>query len=315
MDGDSKRGAQEREPRSGSGAAEAVTSLARGGLRTGMAGEGSLRWAAADLTEVVETARQRLDLSPVAAAALGRSLTCAALLLRLAAKTPQRLLLEVRGDGPLRQVLAEADHGGGLRGTVSHPRVAVPHTAESKLAVGDAIGRGHLGVLREHGRGSYRSQVELVSGEISEDVAHYLHQSEQTRSAVMVGVLAKPQGVVGAGGMIVEALPAADDEVLGRLEANIAGLPGGVSRMLEESGLDGLMERIFAGLASRVTEESELHYRCRCSRSRLRRHLAVLSPEERQAHSLEDGSIEAECMFCGERYRYAPGDLEMAAPS
>lgn len=289
-------------------------SLARGRLQVGLAGDGGLRWAAANLTEVVETARDRLDLSPVAAAALGRTVTGAALLLRMATKTPLRLLLEIRGDGPLRQVLAEADQEGNLRGTVSPRRVDIPFTPEGKLDVGGAVGQGTLRVLREYDRGGrYHSQVKLVTGEVGDDIAHYLHQSEQTRSAVMVGVLGKPEGVVGAGGVIVEVLPGAGEDLLDTLEANIRQLPGGVSRVLEEGGLDRMLEIVLAGLGPRVVEERTLHYRCRCSRDRLKRHLVLLSDEDRENHALDDGSIEAECLFCGEKYLYPPEELTPAS--
>lgn len=289
-------------------------SLARGRLQVGLAGDGGLRWAAANLTEVVETARDRLDLSPVAAAALGRTVTGAALLLRMATKTPLRLLLEIRGDGPLHQVLAEADQEGNLRGTVSPRRVDIPFTPEGKLDVGGAVGQGTLRVLREYDRGGrYHSQVKLVTGEVGDDIAHYLHQSEQTRSAVMVGVLGKPEGVVGAGGVIVEVLPGAGEDLLDTLEANIRRLPGGVSRVLEEGGLDRMLEIVLAGLGPRVVEERTLHYRCRCSRDRLRRHLVLLSDEDRENHALDDGSIEAECLFCGEKYLYPPEELTPAS--
>ena len=285
-------------------------SLARGRLQVGLAGDGGLRWAAANLTEVVETARDRLDLSPVAAAALGRTIAGAALLLRMATKTPLRLLLEIRGDGVLHQVLAEADQEGNLRGTVSPRRVDLPSTPEGKLDVGGAIGAGTLRVLREYQRGGrYHSQVKLVTGEIGEDIAHYLHQSEQIRSAVMVGVLGKPEGVVGAGGVLVEVMPDAGEELLETLEANIRRLPGGVSRALEEGGLDRLLGIVLADLGSRVVEERTLHYRCRCSRDRLKRHLVLLSEEDREDHALDDGSIEAECLFCGEKYLYPPDEL------
>jgi len=288
-------------------------SLAHGRLQVGLAGDAGLRWAAADLTEVVEAARARLDLSPVAAAALGRTLTSAALLLRLAIKTPSRLLLEIRGSGPLRQVLAEADEAGNLRGTVSHPQVHVPHTPEGKLDVGGAVGQGVLRILREHPRGRYHSQVELVTGEVGDDVAHYLDQSEQTRSAVLVGVLGKPHGVAGAGGMIVEVMPGASEELIQTLEANIASLPGGVSRLMEEGGLDELLDVLLAGLDRQVVEERTLHYRCSCSRERLKRHLVVLSEEDRMEFELEDGSIEAECRFCGEKYEYSREELDPAS--
>ncbi|HTQ80215.1 MAG TPA: Hsp33 family molecular chaperone HslO, partial [Thermoanaerobaculia bacterium] len=213
-----------------------------GSLQLGLAGDGSLRWAVANVTELVEEARDRLDLSPVAAAALGRCLAGAALLLRLASKTPTRLLLEIRGDGPLGRVLAEADQEGNLRGMVGNPHVDVPPTPAGKLDVGRAVGRGTLRVLREHeGGSSYHSQVALVSGEIGEDVAHYLAQSEQSRTAVLLGVLAKPHGVAAAGGMIVEVLPGAPEGTVSQLERNIASIPG-VSHLVEAGGSGHVVE-------------------------------------------------------------------------
>jgi molecular chaperone Hsp33 len=282
---------------------------APGSLQLGLAGGGALRWAAADVTGVVEEARGRLDLSPVAAAALGRSLAGAALLLRLATKTPSRLVVEIRGDGPLGRVIAEADPEGNLRGMVGDPRVVVPDYPNGKLAVGSAVGKGLLRVLREHeGGGSYHSQVELVSGEISEDVAHYLAQSEQRHSAVLLGVLARPSGVAAAGGMIVEVLPGAPEEIIGRLEQNILSVPG-VSQLVEAGGSGHVIDTLLAGLDREVRESRPLRYRCRCSRERLRHHLALLPTEDRDHLCDEDGRIEADCVFCGSRYRYTLDEL------
>jgi molecular chaperone Hsp33 len=289
-------------------AIEASESLAEGRLRTGVAGGGALRWAAADITDVVETARGRLDLSPVAAAALGRTLAAAALLLRLAVKTPARLVVEIAGDGPLGRVIAEADDEGSLRGMVGDPRASVPDRPDTKLAVSEAVGRGRMQVLRERDGASYASQVELVSGEIAEDVAHYLRQSEQSRPAVLLGVLGRPGGVAAAGGIIVEALPSAADEVLARLESN-AGGAGGVSRLIEAGGARSVLGAVLAGLEPRELEVRTLGYRCRCSRERLERHLAPLPYEELVALADDTGMIDAECRFCAERYRFSPGEL------
>jgi len=278
-------------------------------LQLGLAGGGALRWAVADVTDVVEEARGRLDLSPVAAAALGRSLAGAALLLRLAAKTPSRLILEIRGDGPLGRVIAEADPEGNLRGMVGDPRATVPDHPNGKLAVGSAVGKGLLRVLREHaGGGSYHSQVELVSGEIGDDVAHYLAQSEQRHSAVLLGVLARPSGVAAAGGMIVEVLPGAPEEIVGRLERNILSVSG-VSQLVEAGGSGHVVDTLLAGLDREAHESQPLRYRCRCSRERLLHHLALLSADDRDHLRGEDGRIEAECVFCGSKYRYSPEEL------
>lgn len=289
----------------------AAEPFASGGLRLGLAGDGGLRWAVADLSDIVEAARGRLDLSPIASAALGRSLAASALLLRLATKTPTRLVVEIAGDGPIRRVIAEADEQGNLRGMVGVPRVDLPHRPDGKLAVGAAVGGGLLRVVREHPGGSYQSQVQLVSGEIGDDVAHYLAQSEQSRSAVLLGVLGRPAGVAAAGGLIVEALPGATDAVLSRLEANLAGIAG-VSWLVEEGGQDRVLETVLAGLAPEVREERSLHYRCRCSRERLRRHLEMMGQDDRDYLRGDSGELEAECVFCGTTYRFEPGELAAA---
>lgn len=277
-------------------------------LRAGVAARGGLRWAATDVTAVTEEARRRLDLSPLAAAALGRALGGAAMLLRVAPRVPARLVLELRGDGVLGTVLAEADDRGNLRGTVTRPQAEIPHGAGGKLPVGRGIGSGFLRVIREQEDGCYRSEVALVSGEVAEDLAHYLAQSEQIRSAVLLGVLARPGGVSAAGGLIVEAMPDADPETLGRLEDNLARL-GAVSRHLEEVGLRGVIRRAMDGLEWEMLESRPLRYRCRCSRERLQRHLRLLGREEISALRASDEKLEAECLFCGVRYIFDPAEL------
>jgi molecular chaperone Hsp33 len=291
----------------GSGAGEAATPAPR--LVLGLAAQGALRWVAADVTVIVREVCARLDLTPVAAAALGRAVAGACMLLRLATKTPSRLVLDIRGDGPLRQVLVEVDQEGNIRATVGNPRVVVPDLPNTKLAVGDAVGSGNLRVLREFGDGaSYHSHVQLVSGEIGDDLAHYLEQSEQSRSAVLVGVLGRRSGVAAAGGLIVEVLPGAPDAVVAALESNLASIAG-VSWLLEDGGVDRVLEAVLAGLGSEVKETGELRYRCRCSRERLRQHLVLLPADDRDYLAEEDGAIEADCVFCGNRYRFTPEEL------
>lgn len=285
---------------------------AQGRLEMGLAGDGALRWAVVDLTDVLREARHRRDLSPVSAAALGRCMAGAALLHRLSTKTPTRLTLDFRGDGPLRQVLAEADDEGNLRGLVGEPHVDVPHYPSGKLAVGVAVGKGFLRVLREHGSGaSYHSQVELVNGEIGEDLAHYLDQSEQTSSAVLLGVLAKPEGVAAAGGMIVEVMPGASDETIEKLQGNISRIQG-VSHLIEEGSIPTVVESVLAGFSRVVKEVRPLRYHCRCSRERLLNHLILLSAEDRDYLREEDGAIGADCVFCGAHYRFSREELQVS---
>jgi molecular chaperone Hsp33 len=278
-------------------------------LDAGLAAGGALRWVAADVTGIVREVRDRLDMTPVAAAALGRAVAGASMLLRLAAKTPSRLVLDIRGDGPLRQVLVEVDQEGNIRATVGDPRVVVPDLPNTKLAVGHAVGSGQLRVLREFGDGaSYQSQVQLVSGEIGDDLAHYLEQSQQSRSAVLVGVLGRKSGIAAAGGVIVEVLPGAPDAVLSRLETNLACMAG-VSWLLEEGGVERVLDAALDGLGREVKETAPLRYRCRCSRDRLLQHLVLLSAEDRDYLAEEDGAVEADCVFCGNHYRFSRDEL------
>lgn len=290
----------------------------RGTFRTGLAGEGWLRWVAVDATAVAEEARERLDLSPVAAAALGQALSGAALLFKLALEVPLRISLDVRGDGPLRRVLAEADRDGGLRGLVGEPQLDFAHSEGGEgIAVGAALGAGALKVVREiEGKGSYESQVSLGNGtpgtigDLGNGLAHYLEQSEQTRSAVLLGTLLKPFGVAAAGGVIVEAFPGAPDEAIDRLEANIADLSS-FSRLLDEGGLDRVLAELFFGLDVETLETGALEYRCRCDRARLAEVLSQLPKEERATLFEAHGEIVADCAYCGAQYRFSEEDFEI----
>jgi molecular chaperone Hsp33 len=282
-----------------------------GELEAGTAGAGDLRWVAVDITGPAEFIRDRLDLSPVAAAALGRCMAGAAMLLRLSAKAPLRLVLEVRGSGPIGKVMAEVDQEGNLRGLVGEPQVEVDHYANGKLAVGMAVGGGTLEVLREYEQPGvrYQSRVALVSGEIGEDLAHYLEQSAQTRSAVLVGVLARPEGVTAAGGLIVEVMPGASEGTIARLEANIERNRE-VSRILEQQGVPGVKEAILDGLVPHKRESHGLRYHCRCSRERFLGHLLGLSEEQLEELGLDTEVAQAECGFCGAVYLFQPSELK-----
>ncbi len=289
--------------------------LAEGKLRLGLAGGGQLRWAVADLTAIVETLRARRDFSPVAAVALGQMLTGAALVLRLQNKTPVRMILETRGDGPLGRVMAEANESGHLRGSVTVPQAQSPKGRGDLDTVG-AIGEGTLRVIRQMKNNTYESLVPLrAEGGVSHQLTHFLQQSDQTRSALLVGVLVKPGGVAAAGGMILEALPGADDDLVRLLEDSLENLPS-VSRRLEESGTEGLLDEVLGQLDRKTLETLPLAYSCSCDRDRLRLHLTHLPAEDRD-HLLEvrgeepGRSTEVDCNFCGAHYRFSAEELSI----
>lgn len=291
-------------PRNG----ESRTQDSQGGeLRLGVAANGDLRWAVVDLTGPTEEARRRLDLSPMAAVALGRSMVAASLLFRFTTKTPGRMHFDVRGDGPLGKILAEINSDGDLRGLVGNGQMATPD--DGHLLIGPAVGQGILQVSREAEGGTYRSQVQLVDGEIGNDLVHFLEQSQQIRSAAVLGVLPRPTGVRAAGGLLVEAFPGVPETVLQRLESNIAALGGEITPLLESQGVDGMLEAFFGDFDCEELERFPLRYRCRCSAEVLRESLASLTPEQLTEASDDEGKFRAECAFCGTVYVYDSQEL------
>jgi len=279
--------------------------LAHGHFETGLANRGSLRWVVVDITEILETARVRLDLSPIAAIAFGRAMTGAILLHRIALKVPARLQVEVLGDGALGKVFAEVNSEGHLRGTVGNPHVPNPPSGELQIA--EAVGSGLLRVTRDRGAAPYSSQVELVTGELGADITHYLQQSEQIRSAVLLGVLPQRDGIAAAGGMIVEALPGTEDDVISKLERRIASLQ--ISETIAAGGTSQLLDTVLAGLDTEQIERQPLSYQCRCSREALLLQLLPLAQQDLESVIGDDGLCDAECAFCGERYTYSANEL------
>ncbi len=260
-----------------------------------------VRAFAAVTTGLTEEARRRHDCFPVAAAALGRTMT-AALLLAANLKTDEDLTVRIAGDGPLGGVIADAHALGTVRGYVQNPHVSLP-LAGNKLPVGQAVGKGHIHVTRFTGlKQPFSGTAELVSGEIGEDVANYLLVSEQTPSTVALGVLVNPDyTVAAAGGIMVQAMPGAEDTVLAKVEANIAALPA-VSELVR-GGADAaaMLLKVFAGLEATVFEPAKAAFLCRCSTERVEAMLVSLGRDELASMAAE-GQAEVRCHFCGEKY-------------
>ncbi len=296
------------EPQASSAASAVDAGAALGQLQLGVAGNGDLRWAVADVTGPLESIRLALDMSPLATVALGRSLSAAALLLRFSTKEPGRLVFEVLGDGPLGKVLAEVDHQGRLRGLVGDPRL---ESRENRgLEIGWAVGQGTLRVSWESDRGRYSSQVELISGELGNDLVHFLEQSQQIRSAALLGVLPRSTGIAAAGGLLIEAFPGVPDEALARLEANIADL-GGVSEHLASGGLAALRDAVLRGFDVEELERHPLVYSCRCNPDSLLTSMQHLASEDLDSVADAEGKIVAECSFCGTRYTFDREELRI----
>lgn len=261
-------------------------------------------------TELAARSARRHETTPVAAAALGRALTGGALLASLL-KEGQGLALKFEADGPLGKIVVEAERSGRLRGYVQNPGADVPDR-NGKLDVSGALGRnGFLTVLKDVGlKDPCQGIVRLRSGEIAQDLAHYLLESEQIPSAVALGVYVEADGrVSAAGGFLVQSLPPPDPDAIEGIASRLEALPP-VTRLLREGNTpEDLLRSIFADVPYHVLETQPLTLRCSCSRDRIERVLASLGADELKAMRDDPGEAEVSCHFCRTAYRFGREDL------
>jgi molecular chaperone Hsp33 len=263
--------------------------------------------------DIAEYARKAHDLSPVAAAALGRSMS-AALMMADMLKGPSDLLtIQIDGDGPIGRILVTADNNGGVKGYVQNPKVYLPNNAYGHLNVGGAVGRGTLTVIRDMGmKDPYVGQTAIQTGEIAEDITYYYAVSEQIPSSVGLGVLVntKENRVMEAGGFIVQLMPFAEEETIAALEKNLGGIEA-VTKMLSAGDTPEMMlEKVLKGLDPVITDRMPVEFRCNCGKERYERALVLLGRDEMQK-IVDDGEpVEIECQFCGKKYAFTPEELK-----
>lgn len=264
-------------------------------------------------TGLVERARAIHDTWPVATAALGRLLMAASMMGNMLKEDNGSVTLRVRGGGPLGSVTAVSDSRGNVRGYVQNPAVDVPRKAHAKLDVGAAVGAdGDLTVIKDMGmREPYVGSVQLVGGEIAEDVAAYYVESEQIPTACALGVLIAPdQTVRTAGGYLIQLLPGADDAVITAVEQGIARV-GAVSARLDAGATPlELLREVLSGFELEVLETAPVEYRCYCSAERVSRALISMGADELKSLMEEQGGAELTCQFCDKVYHYTKEDLE-----
>lgn len=267
-----------------------------------------MRGFAAITTGLAEEGRRRHDCLPVASAALGRTMT-AALLLAANLKTEESITVRVAGNGPLGQIVVDAQAGGTVRGYVTNPHVDLP-LKNGKLDVGGSVGSGYLHVTRFTGlKQPFTGTTDLITGEIGEDITHYLLESEQTPSSVALGVLVNPDlKVIASGGFFIQVLPEAEDAVISQVEINLSKMAP-VSHLVEQ-GYDarGLLAEVFDGLPVNFYEMAPLEFACSCSEERVESMLLSLGAQEIKEMEAEGGA-EIRCHFCGEYYRFTKEQL------
>ena len=275
---------------------------------------GGIRAVAAITTNLTETARLRHRLSAVSTDALGRAMT-AGLLLTSGMKTKfARVNIRIKGNGPIGGLMVDAGVDGTVRGYINNPHVEVPLNAAGKLDVGGAIGNeGFVYVFRDLGYGRpYSSTVELISGEVGDDVANYLYSSEQTPSALVLGVSMNTQSVQSAGGMLIQVLPKAarDESLVTLLEERVSGLQGFTPLLRSGKDLPDILAELLGDLGLNIfPDEKELRFDCPCSEQRMLGALKLLGVEELQDMIATDKGAEATCDFCGEVYQVSEDRL------
>ena len=262
--------------------------------------------------DTVERARAIHDCWPVATAALGRLLMAASMMGAAMKEEAGAVTLRVKGGGPLGALTAVSDSRGNVRGYVQNPAVDVPRKAKGKLDVGAAVGcGGELTVIRDLGlKEPYIGSVQLVGGEIAEDVAAYFVESEQVPTACALGVLIAPsQTVQAAGGYLIQLLPGADETVVSAVERGVARLGAVSARLDARTDPLGLLREVLGEFDLEVLETSPIEYRCYCTRERVSRALISLGRAELDALIKEQGGAELTCQFCDEVYRFNAQEL------
>lgn len=294
---------------------------------TGIDNSGSFRVYMAISTDAVQQAHEIHHTSPAVTYLLGRALTGSGLMGLMLREPGYRLSLQFRGDGPVKQILCAADSEGHIKGYAAVPAVELPEKEDGTADPGAALGSGSLTCIRD-GKGMeepYIGQIELVSGEIAEDIASYFYQSEQIRTLVNLGVKLREDGnTASAGGLIVQLLPDADDRAVQALENWMPSMPSISELAFEVSASEGtesdesimmrFMEKTFEGMPEEFSvlplETPDFQWQCDCSESKLEQVLISLGADELDAMIEEDGEAEMTCQFCEKKYHFDKKQLQ-----
>lgn len=276
------------------------------------AAKGQIRAFAATTKDTVEAARAAHNTSPVATAALGRLLTAGAMMCVMMKGEEDLLTLKIQGDGPIGGLTVTADAKGRVKGYVFNPSVLLPPNEKGKLDVGGALGLGVLSVIKDMGlKEPYVGQTILVTGEIAEDLTYYFASSEQTPSSVALGVLMNGENTVRqAGGFILQMMPGASEEVIGRLEEKLGEIVS-VTAMLDEGKTpETILGDVLGEFGLEIREKIPAQFYCNCTKRRVEKALISIGKKEIQ-EMIQDGKpIEINCHFCGRHYVFSVEELK-----
>ena len=278
-----------------------------------LAYDGRVSIICANTTHLVEKARITHDLSPVAVAALGRTLTIASIMASNMKNEEDKLTVQIKGNGSLGGIVVVANKSPKLKGYVQNPLVDMPLNSNGKLDVGGAVGKvGYLNIIKDIGlKDPYIGMVPLVTGEIAEDFTNYFATSEQTNTAVALGVLVDSNGVKSSGGYIVTPMPDATEEDLFILENRIKEAKP-ISKMLDENmTLEEIAKDITGDAKVKIIEDNIVPiYECDCSKEKIERGLIAIGKKELQDIINTEKSINTVCHFCNREYNFSKEELE-----
>jgi len=282
-------------------------------LLRGLAANGGIRVIAADTTTIAEEIRIRHEMSDTVTAAVGRSLTAGILLTHILLKNHRdRLSLRFKGDGPIAGIVVDAGLNGNIRAYANNPDIELPLREDGKLNVGAAIGQGELEIIRSHAPNGdeYSSSVEIVSGEVAEDIAMFLARSEQIASAVLLGVRFGQEKLKTSAGVILQAMPDVDSAALDLLEANVKAF-GQLTDNLENKSLLECINDLTWGMDFQLLTEDALplQFKCNCSEQKAIDAMAYFSPAERQEMITEDAGAEVVCHWCNTKRWITPEQI------
>lgn len=278
----------------------------------GIAANGTVRAFAARTTETVTEARERHFTYPVVTAALGRLLTAGAMMGSMMKGDKDLITLTVKGDGPIGNMTVTADSHGNVKGFPGNPSVDIPLKYAGKLDVGAAVGNGTLNIVMDLGlTDPYNGTVELQTGEIGDDLAYYFTVSEQTPSAVGLGVMVDTDSSVKhAGGFIIQIMPDVEEETIAALEKKISETSPVTTLMEEGMTPEMILEHILGDLDLEITEKEDVRFHCNCNKERVSEALATISKADLQEMIDEGEDIEVKCFFCNTAYKFTVDELK-----
>lgn len=266
----------------------------------------------ASTKNMVETARDFHNTTKVATAALGRTLTATSMMGLMMKNKGDKITVIIKGGGPIGTILTSSNANGIVKGYVTNPDVEVENYANGKLNVAGAVGnQGTIRVIKDLGlREPYNGEYEMVSGEIAEDLTYYFTVSEQTPSAVSLGVLTRADEVEEAGGFIVQMMPDASEETISTIERNLTGIQS-ITQMLSQ-GLtpEDMMNIVLKDLEPSILDKLEVGFECDCSKDRVAEVFAAIGKQELKAIIDEDNGAEVGCQFCESKYSFSEDELK-----